>query len=534
MGTKLNKLFYLSIYFLSPIIASIIYWFQEPIAFSMDSPTWETNLIHMTASIFGIFSYIWMCYNIIIMIKVKGIEKNTEMSGLLTFHTIMAVIALALGFLHMGLLLFTGSKDETQIITGFVGLYLFLGLMLLAIIFMTSKLIKKFNTGLVMVVLLFGFVYMIILYISELFFEALMLSVYIGLIIFLGFIVIAILLLTNMMNINKLRVSAYKKRFKYNTNKILHNITMLAVFVIFVHTLISFTARASIIMSAVYFSFFLITFIGWITHKLTRRLRDNPDPYAARKVPWDTASSGLSRASKDWILELIEKNPSLYPCIQCGTCTSYCPVAEISDGDYNPRKLIEYFLLGLEDNVLTDKKPNVWECTQCYSCTENCPQGVELPEIFIYIRNRLAERKEAPIEFLGEARAVYQFGVAVPPQPAIVRRREQLGLPQSPEYDLKEIQDILDMVGLNKLVQKEDLEEKPVLAEKPAIVKKSVLSEMPKVTEKSVVEEKPFTLQKAFEQNNFTTDPQKEEDSNDFLPRDPLPNDIEKKKEENE
>jgi len=159
-------------------------------------------------------------------------------------------------------------------------------------------------------------------------------------------------------------------------------------------------------------------------------------------------------------MELIKENPSLYPCFQCGICAAVCPVSEITKGNFNPRKIIENLLLGLKDQILIDKKPNVWECTQCYSCDKICPQRVRIVDIILFLRNKFAERNDAPDEFLSEAEVVYDFGVTIPLQSSIIRRREKLELSPIPEYDIEEIQDIMDMTDFNKLVKNPTIEEK--------------------------------------------------------------------------
>lgn len=390
-------------HFLIPLIFSIIYWFEEPVWFSFESSAWVTNLSHNLASILGIFSFIWMCLNIIIMLKIKAIENNINLEWLLKFHKQMSIIALLFGFAHGVILMLTGTFLDTQVITGAIGLLIFSVLMVLAVIFMSNSFIGSDK-------------------------------------------------------IKSLRESAYKKNFKYDANKVLHNITMLVVFIIFIHTLISFTAVSSLIMQGIYFSFFVITFMGWVTHKFVRNLSLETDPYSHRKSSWDILNEEfLPKGMSGWALEIIEKYPSIYPCIQCGTCTVNCPVSNITQGEYNPRELIESLLLGLKDEVLATKNINVWQCTQCYSCYENCPQHVDLPEIFIFLRNKLAVRKEAPEEFLAEAEAVYNYGSAIPSQNAITRRRKILGLPTSPELDVQDIQKIMDMAGLKELITKDEI-----------------------------------------------------------------------------
>lgn len=154
--------------------------------------------------------------------------------------------------------------------------------------------------------------------------------------------------------------------------------------------------------------------------------------------------------------EILSKfiSETLTYCYQCGSCAGICPISDITKGDFNPRKIIENSLLGLKDKIFIDKKPNVWDCTQCCLCDEICPQNVRVTEIFTFLKNIFAEQKMAPEGFLGEAEVVYNYGISIPLQPAVKRRREKLQLPKCPDFDLQEIQDIMDLAGLKTLVEK--------------------------------------------------------------------------------
>ena len=394
--SKAKNTFILSIYYLCPIIVSIIYWFEEPAPFSLDMDNVSMKLIHNFASILGIFSYIWMCFNIIIMIKLKVIEEKVNLDWLIKFHMRTTVIALLFGFAHAAMLFLTGELPDNQWITGTIGLFLFLILMVLAIIFMTNWLIN-----------------------SE--------------------------------KIRKLRESAYEKKFKYGPNKVLHNITMIPLFFIFIHTLVSSTAQSSMFIRGVYFSFFVITLIGWVTHKLVRRLRLESDPYTYRKVSWDIPTPEIIlETTNEWALKNIKENPSLYPCLQCGTCTVTCPVSNASEGEYNPRSNILNILLGNQDEIFFADPIKIWGCTVCDTCDEVCPQNVELTEIFAFLKNESSKRGEAPYAISGQVRAIFENAKAVPLQPAIVRRRESMGLPTIPEPDINEVQTLLKNVGVEK------------------------------------------------------------------------------------
>ncbi|MHA2183018.1 MAG: hypothetical protein ACXAAH_16495, partial [Promethearchaeota archaeon] len=74
-----------------------------------------------------------------------------------------------------------------------------------------------------------------------------------------------------------------------------------------------------------------------------------------------------------------------------------------------------------------------------------------------------------------EAKAVYNYGVSIPIQNSVIRRRLMLGLPLRPEFDVQEIQDILDMTGLNDLIRennavvKEEIDSNQDLGEKSEV-----------------------------------------------------------------
>jgi heterodisulfide reductase subunit C len=317
----------------------------------------------------------------------------------------MSAIALVLGTLHYPLMRVRGEFPSDQIRSGNIGWVILVLMMFLAIIFMSNYFLKYSM-------------------------------------------------------IKNIRASLYKKKLRYSINKIIHNINVIAVVVIFIHTLISFTSNNSLLMRIVYIIFIGITLIGWIYHILLRKFRSDSDPYTYRKASWDVPLlKNIQEGDAVWALSLIKENPSLYPCLQCGTCTSECIISEVSKGDFNPRLIMESALLGLKDKLLIEKKPNIWDCTTCHACVEKCPQNVRLTEIFTFLKNKLVEQNQAPDKYFREAETIYNFGSAIPLQNAIIERRKKLELPIRPEYDIQEIQDIMDLTGFNTLIEDPNIEE---------------------------------------------------------------------------
>ena len=142
-------------------------------------------------------------------------------------------------------------------------------------------------------------------------------------------------------------------------------------------------------------------------------------------------------------------------CYQCATCSGACPVAQVTEGKYNPRRLILDALLGLKEKIFgTENIFNIWGCTMCDTCDEVCPQKVELTEIFIILKNMSVERGEAPTHYTGQAATILEYGKAIPMQPAIERRRTQLGLPEIITPDVDDVKKILKATKLSEKLPK--------------------------------------------------------------------------------
>jgi heterodisulfide reductase subunit C len=144
-------------------------------------------------------------------------------------------------------------------------------------------------------------------------------------------------------------------------------------------------------------------------------------------------------------------------CYQCATCSGACPVAQVTEGRYNPRRLILDALLGLKEKIFGPENTfNIWGCTVCDTCDEVCPQKVELTEIFTILKNKSIERGEAPEYYTTQASTVYENAKAIPMQPAIERRREQLGLPEVMAPDVDEVKKLLEATKLPEKLPKSE------------------------------------------------------------------------------
>ena len=142
-------------------------------------------------------------------------------------------------------------------------------------------------------------------------------------------------------------------------------------------------------------------------------------------------------------------------CYQCSRCTDNCPISAVTidfytTTGYNPRSNILNALLGYKDAVLSADSLAIWGCTVCDTCDEVCPQNIELTEIFSFLKNQSVAKGDAPDFIYAQAKAVFDSAKAIPPQPAIERRRQQLGLPAVAAPDINEVQTLLKNIGADK------------------------------------------------------------------------------------
>ncbi|MBY8987810.1 MAG: 4Fe-4S dicluster domain-containing protein, partial [Candidatus Lokiarchaeota archaeon] len=191
------------------------------------------------------------------------------------------------------------------------------------------------------------------------------------------------------------------------------------------------------------------TVIGWIYYKLIRRFRSISDPYVHRKSSWDeVGKKRISEKDRKWALTLLKQTPSLYPCLQCGICTSECPVSKVTMGNYNPRRNILAALFGYRELLLNGDDLVIWGCTDCNTCDELCPQDIKLTDLFASLKNQSIALGKGPGYIIKQAKTIFDNALAIPSQPAIERRRQELGLPAISGPDISEVQTLLINLGI--------------------------------------------------------------------------------------
>jgi heterodisulfide reductase subunit C len=136
-------------------------------------------------------------------------------------------------------------------------------------------------------------------------------------------------------------------------------------------------------------------------------------------------------------------------CIQCGRCTSSCPVARVID-EHNPRKLMEMIILGLRPEIILGALP--WYCLSCFTCLDRCPQGGDVGEVMFAIRNLAVREGNVPKGILVQAQSLFESGRVVTPSRTALINREKYGLGKEPAVDVEAVQKILRKTSFDKLI----------------------------------------------------------------------------------
>jgi heterodisulfide reductase subunit C len=82
-------------------------------------------------------------------------------------------------------------------------------------------------------------------------------------------------------------------------------------------------------------------------------------------------------------------------CIQCGTCSSSCPMSVYMD--HPPRKIIAWVKNGFADEAL--RSLTIWLCPSCYTCQVRCPAKIKITDVMYALKRKAIEKKVYPSRF---------------------------------------------------------------------------------------------------------------------------------------
>jgi len=75
-------------------------------------------------------------------------------------------------------------------------------------------------------------------------------------------------------------------------------------------------------------------------------------------------------------------------CLHCQTCANGCPFLE--GMDYAPNAVIRLVQLGLEETAL--KCSTIWICVACNTCSSFCPMAIDIPAVMDSLRHKALEK----------------------------------------------------------------------------------------------------------------------------------------------
>jgi heterodisulfide reductase subunit D len=101
-------------------------------------------------------------------------------------------------------------------------------------------------------------------------------------------------------------------------------------------------------------------------------------------------------------IENIIEDTGAFDCVECGKCTSLCPVAKINP-NFAPRLIVVKTQAGMEEEVKADK--DIWSCVTCEICNNMCPYEVDFSGFIQRMRGEAVSVGNVPV--CSEAGAVH-------------------------------------------------------------------------------------------------------------------------------
>ncbi len=116
------------------------------------------------------------------------------------------------------------------------------------------------------------------------------------------------------------------------------------------------------------------------------------------------------KARKDSAIDIkalkAEAGEMFMECMQCGTCTSLCPLNRVDA--YSPRRILRQ--LSLDSGTLQDLDQAVWACLTCNACGFHCPRGIDIIDVTRAVRQCNVEGDSIPERFELPLHSLRQYG----------------------------------------------------------------------------------------------------------------------------
>ncbi len=102
--------------------------------------------------------------------------------------------------------------------------------------------------------------------------------------------------------------------------------------------------------------------------------------------------SALDEAAHKKVAEISGENAG--KCMQCGTCSSVCPMVESMD--VTVRQTMLLLQHGQAEQLAQSKTGSV--CAACHNCEVRCPRGIEIPRLMEALRLVKLRRNEDHVD----------------------------------------------------------------------------------------------------------------------------------------
>lgn len=128
----------------------------------------------------------------------------------------------------------------------------------------------------------------------------------------------------------------------------------------------------------------------------------------------ETKNVKLNQQEENFINEIVSTSEGkrVLSCIQCGTCTSTCPVNTVFQ--HSPRQIFLMVRNGKKKEALNDLTP--WVCASCYKCTVNCPAQIKITEVMYKLKrmsiqnNLITKRSDTNLFYSAFIKQVMKYG----------------------------------------------------------------------------------------------------------------------------
>jgi len=231
----LRKVIFLLIYFLSPIVPILTIYSSNPTRYS--------DLNALIPMILGSAAFTWLVAEFILSARPKFIEKFFGLDKFYRFHGLMAVISLILAFIHK--LIEQNAMGEfftTEV--GDKALFLFIAISILSLLFMVDSIAAKIKP----------------LFLLKKF-------------------------------LIKIKIA------KYEYQVAIHNLTIVALIILLVHVLLTYSAKTNIAVSLVYILYFSLGAGFYLYHRVIRLILLRTKRYVIDDV--------ISESANMWTIKLV-------------------------------------------------------------------------------------------------------------------------------------------------------------------------------------------------------------------------------------